>query len=156
MKILVVDDSKKNLLSAQPLVVDGHTVMAVSSYEEAIELLKPQNEYDVLLTDMLMPAEPYMLGIKGLSFLGHEIPIGFVLMLLAGLNGVKFAIMATDTNHHDHPMSASVDWLHTNPVRINGMLAWFTHAYLNADGSKDWKTLLERLSRMAEIQAQDA
>ena len=84
MRILVVDDAKKHRESALEQFGNEHKINAVDSYETAIAVLgSSEHSIDLLLIDLLMPAEPYCLGREGLKFLGHEIPIGFILMLRA-------------------------------------------------------------------------
>lgn len=151
MKILVVDDNPKHRKAAEVLAAE-HEVTTLDSYEPAIKLLQSGTDIDVLLSDLLMPAEEYALGGEGMNYLGHEIPIGFVLMLRAAQAGVKFAAVVTDTNHHCHPMSAAIDWI--NPaywsgdgetcMQINNTKTMVAHAPLK-DGVKDWATVLKML-----------
>ncbi|MGE5392626.1 MAG: hypothetical protein ACM3NH_02685 [Candidatus Saccharibacteria bacterium] len=144
MNILIIDDNPRHLAAASEF--GEHSVVTADSYETAMEILA-QGNTDILLTDMLMPAEAFTLGEKGMLFFGHEMPIGFVLVLVAARNGVKYAIMATDTNHHDHPMSAGVDRICNYVYSIGGMKAWFTHAMLRPDGAKDWKRMFDLITQ---------
>ncbi len=58
-----------------------------------------------------MPAEPTTLGHEACKeFVGREIAIGFPLILELSRLGIKKIAVATDMNHHKHPMSAVVDW----------------------------------------------
>lgn len=151
MKILVVDDNFKHLFAAEALD-DEHLVTKLDSYSLAMEFLKEGTEVDVLLCDLMMSAEEHMLSREGLAFLGHEIPIGFILMLRAAQVGVKYAAVVTDTNHHNHPISAAIDWI--NPAYWDGsdekcmMIAntktMVAHAPLK-DGAKDWAAVLKVL-----------
>ena len=151
MRILVVDDAKKHRESALEQFGNEHKINAVDSYETAIAVLSSsEHGIDILLTDLLMPAEPYCLGKEGLKFLGHEIPIGFILMLRAAQIGVPQIVVLTDMNHHCHPMSAAVDWIapaywsseRNNIMQINQSRVLIAHAPLLDDGRKDWQAAL--------------
>lgn len=151
MRMLVVDDALKHRQSALEQFGSEHKINAVDSYETAIRVLdESTHALDVLLTDLLMPAEPYCLGPQGLKFLGHEIPIGFILMLKAAQVGVSEIVLITDMNHHSHPMSAAIDWIApgywnsngNHIIQINQSRVLIAHAPILDDGRKDWKTAL--------------
>ncbi|MHC4878977.1 MAG: response regulator [Planctomycetota bacterium] len=56
MKILIVDDNSAILSSLELLLeVDGHSVSAVSSGNEALSLLTPGHQFDLVVTDLKMP-----------------------------------------------------------------------------------------------------
>ncbi|HBU28014.1 TPA: hypothetical protein DEB00_02755 [Candidatus Uhrbacteria bacterium] len=145
MKILLVDDSvRRRRAGKKQLEALGHDVIAVSEYGEARKLAKVGG-FDIALLDLLMPAEATTLGPEArTAHIGREIAIGFPLLLsLAGLVG-KIAV-ATDTNHHNHPMSAAVDWfLGDRKLVVNGAVVLIMHAPVCEDG-KNWGNVLERL-----------
>jgi len=153
LKVLVVDDSLKHLEAASEQLGGDHGLVTLESYEDAIKLLEPGTDIQVLLSDLLMPAEPYCLGPQGLKFLGHEIPIGLVLAFRAAAAGVEWIAVITDANHHNHPMSAALDWVapaywHTEGTkffRINAATVLIAHAPLGPDGRKDWARTLQVL-----------
>lgn len=150
LKILVVDDDQRHLAAAREQLGELHDLVTTDSYEEAIDLLKEDTDVEVLLSDLLMPAEPYALGPEGLKHLGHPIPIGLVLILRAARRGVKWLACITDANHHHHPMSAALDWI--NPaywdgsreqlVHIDSSRALIAHAPLDESGRKNWAAAL--------------
>ena len=146
MKILIVDDSVRHRRAGiKQLEALGHVVTAVCEYGEARELAR-KGDFDVALIDLLMPAEATTLGEQArVDHVGREIAIGFPLLLsLAGSVG-KIAV-ATDTNHHNHPMSAAVDWFGRNQkLVVNGSTALIMHAPLCEDRAKNWENILERL-----------
>ena|SRR3989344_5470066 len=144
MKILLVDDSRKHRqVGVDDLIALGHEVTSLGDYAEAAKLLYRQ-KFDAALLDLLMPAEPMMLGDRGLEHLGQPIPVGFPLSILAANEGVPLVAVATDTNHHDHPASAIVDWFDKQFV-VGGSKVMWMHAPLRADGAKDWAEVLNRL-----------
>jgi CheY-like chemotaxis protein len=154
MKILVIEDSAINQEAARQ-TLSGHELTIAESYDEAMKLLLRKRSFDnkapkdtqphpfdVVLTDLMM--EP---SDKGLSDCGHEnnkgqMPVGFPLALAAALSGAKYVGCVTQTNHHDHPMSHSIDdldgyghndyWRDDSPrsrahFNINGAIVGFFH-----------------------------
>ncbi len=146
MKILIVDDNVRHRRAGKKqLEALGHEVVAVSEYGEARKLAK-DGSFGIALLDLLMPAEATMLGPDARTeHVGREIAIGFPLLLsLAGRVG-KIAV-ATDTNHHNHPMSAAVDWfLEDRKLVVNGATILVMHAPMTEDGTKNWGKVLECL-----------
>ena len=135
LSILVVDDEKNHRRSAE-ILLKGHNLLVVGSYDEAKDLLAPKVDYDlasklnkdqglpwgdaykkattypsfdVVLTDLMMPASRSAQGPEGLAFVGKQMPVGTFLILLALAAGVKNIAMVTDMNHHNHPASAALD-----------------------------------------------
>lgn len=150
MKILVIDDKKVNRHSAKQTIV-GHELTVVGNYDEAVRQLDFQ-EWDAVLTDLLMPAGRDAQGGKGLEFVGQEMPVGLALALLAALRGARYVAVVTATNHHAHPASAMLDRLrpHSGPnFVINGARAMFVHhTPIEVEGigeGKDWGKVLAAL-----------
>ncbi|MFA6446220.1 MAG: hypothetical protein WCW14_03155 [Candidatus Paceibacterota bacterium] len=65
--------------------------------------------FDVVLTDLLVPASRQAQGREGSQFVGQEMPIGTTIALLALVAGIKKVAVVTDMNHHNHPASAMFD-----------------------------------------------
>jgi CheY-like chemotaxis protein len=153
LRVLVVDDSRAHLAAAVEQLSADHEVTTTDSYEEALEKIRAET-YDAVLSDLMMPAEPHALGTEGLKHLGHPVAIGFVVALCAARAGVQMVAVITDANHHNHPMSAALDflgpanWHHggTPPFQVNGARVIVAHAPLLLDGRKDWKTALAALA----------
>jgi CheY-like chemotaxis protein len=148
MRILVVDDNTGHLQTARDQFPDDE-ITELDSYEQAIkalELVEGKPYFDLALFDLLMPAERYALGNRSMKFFGHEMPVGLVLVLLAALAGVPQVICITDASHHDHPMSAILDFIRPaywkeggqHYFRINDSKCFIGHAPMNGDG-KDWR-----------------
>ena len=108
MKILVIDDNVINQDSARQTLI-GHDVNVVGTHEDAHEVLVKSEPYDAVLCDLLMPAGRMAQGPNGKKYVGQEMPVGFGLALLAVLRGAKLVLVATATNHHDHPAAAMFD-----------------------------------------------
>ena len=65
--------------------------------------------FDIVLTDLLVPASQQAMVGDGLKFVGHEMSLGTTIALLALCGGVKKVAVVTDMNHHNHPGSAAFD-----------------------------------------------
>jgi CheY-like chemotaxis protein len=148
MKILVVDDNSGHLQTARDQFPDDD-VLSRDSYEDAIKSLEI-GRFDLALFDLLMPAERHALGSNGMKFFGHEMPVGLIMVLLAARAGIPKIVCITDTNHHDHPMSALLDFVTPSYwgmdghrfFQINGSKVLIAHAPMNGDG-KDWREAYE-------------
>ncbi|MBT7007781.1 hypothetical protein HN958_04760 [Candidatus Falkowbacteria bacterium] len=118
MKVLVIDDSPLNQESARQTITD-HDLTVVGTYDEAYDLLlvsfhgRPQcNEpFEVVLTDLLMPAGSRNQCGPGKEFVGQEMPVGFALALNAVLHGAKYVGVVSMGEHHHHPALAMLDRL---------------------------------------------
>ena len=161
LKILVIDDSPIHQQAARQQLGEAHNLTVVGSYDEARNLLgggrdwKEQHGFDAVLCDLLMPADSYMQGDKGASFVGQEMPIGIFLAILAAKNGARYVAVFSDSSHHEHPASACVD-------DFNAKKNWENHPAIMKmcgadvvltnnrqwirDGKKQWHKVLEHLT----------
>ena len=94
-------------------------------------------EFDVVLTDMMMPASLRTLGPNVIDDLRKQVPYGFIIALRASMMpSVKFIAMVTDTNHHQGVMSAALDNISNAYYHkgfkpnfvINGKTVMFVHS----------------------------
>ena len=146
MRILLVDDNPKHRRAGvRQLTVLGHEVVALCDYGEARQRAE-EEDFDAALLDLLMPAEPTTLGTEACKeHLGREIAIGFPMALELSRHGIIRIAVATDTNHHNHPMSAVVDWFSSEALFVNGAKVMILHAPLykdHMDWVKDWGKIL--------------
>ena len=92
---------------------DGTTDEERKAYWEECERVEvelcPRPSFDIVLSDLLMPASGMTMGDKGMKYVGQEMPVGFALALMAAIHGARYIAVVTDTNHHDHPASAMLD-----------------------------------------------
>ena len=146
MKILLADDSARHRRAgARDLTALGHEVVAVSTYGEARQRVQRES-FDVALLDLLMPAEPTTLSTKAVQeHVGRLIGVGFLLLLELSAYGIPKLAVATDAGHHDHPMSAIVDWFIGARLDVNGARALIMYAPMCVDGVKNWVEVLNRL-----------
>lgn len=117
MRILLVDDNIVNRASAQEILGGKHKLTIVESYEAAEKELTSGEKFEVVLVDLMLPSPGTALGQEAeAKYLGQEMPLGFPLMLLALKSGCKKVGIVTNTNHHDHPMSAVIDIFNDGPM----------------------------------------
>ena len=148
MKILLVDDNKKHRTAGlTDLMALGHEVIVLRDYSD-VRMVVRQERFDVALLDLLMPAEGMTLGGEGLSHLGQPLAVGYPLAVLLAAEGVRYVAVATDTNHHNHPASALMDWMSGTEFNVNGNRVRFMHSPVkNVDDVwvKDWPKILKIL-----------
>jgi len=148
MRILLVDDSRKHReAGVADLTALGHEVVAFRDYAEIREVVKNES-FDVALLDLLMPAEGMTLGSEGLAHLGEPFAVGYPLAVYLATQGIPFVAVATDTNHHNHPASALMDWFDGTVINISGSYVQFMHAPMKKVAEawlKDWPRVLEKL-----------
>lgn len=166
MKILVLDD-KPIQRDAANILLAGHDLTIVSTFDEAAEVLELKEDnvawgrlfderggqklegkergmflkrckreatkypdFDVVLTDMMMPASRRNLCKEARSkYLEQEMPLGLVVALLALRNGIKNVAIVSDMNHHTHPVAAAFDYFvgvpsGNEPVKVCGATAF--------------------------------
>ena len=159
MRILVIDDSAVHQASARQTLKD-HDLTVATSYEQGFRMLAPVDDeggtvwkdkagkrFDVVLSDLLMPAPGTMLmPAAKKTFEGTEQPLGWALVLRAILNGTRYAAIVSQTSHHDHPAAYALDaidnahdawgdnkWARGLPFKkpqfvINGAVVGFFHS----------------------------
>jgi len=79
------------------------------AYKKATDRATMRHNFDVVLTDLLVPASRQAQGPQGEEMVGKEMPLGATIALLAIAVGVKKVAVVTDMNHHNHPASAAFD-----------------------------------------------
>lgn len=103
MKILVIDDNEIHRNAAK-VQLREHDLTVVSTYDEGNSLLKESHPFEVVFTDLLLPASNYLQSSD--KFVGKEMMVGLFLALLAAINGAKYVAVFTDKDHHHHPGAA--------------------------------------------------
>ena len=67
-------------------------------------------DFEVVLSDLLVPASKQAQGPNGSSHVGKEMPVGIFIGLLAAVRArAKYVAVFTDSSHHDHPAAACFD-----------------------------------------------
>jgi CheY-like chemotaxis protein len=108
-------------------------------------------DFDVVLTDLLVPASKDMLGNEGEQYIGMEMPVGVFIGLLAAVKGgAKHVAVFTDSDHHSHPASACFDAFNEHeseptPFVVNGckVLLCNNRKWVGLYDPKDLATELE-------------
>jgi CheY-like chemotaxis protein len=140
--ILVIDDSEKNVISAQETLA-GHKLTVVSSYEAAMEILGKE-KFEIVLTDLYLPMSSQNLSEEAFM-LGKLVPYGLLLRDEAARNGAQFVAVVTDLNHHADCFSAAFDHFSRHTLHIEKTTVRMLHAHIREDGSKNWKVSMEEL-----------
>jgi len=115
-------------------------------------------DFDIVLTDLLVPASSRNQGGKGNNYVGQEMPLGTVIAFLAIKIGVKHVGVITDLNHHNHPASASLDALggySGRPFDIGDTRIVFASNFTNFVEElevevKDWKKAVQVLTESSQ------
>ena len=98
----------------EPWDKEGVSDDAREAYFDASHTARKQAEvypdFDVVMTDLLVPASRQSQGDRGMRFVGEEMPVGTIIALLALTRRVKKVAVITDMNHHQHPASAGFDY----------------------------------------------
>jgi CheY-like chemotaxis protein len=81
---------------------------------KAYEMATTHPDFNVVLTDLLVPASNQAMGGEGARLVGQEMPLGTTIALLSLTAGVKNVAVVTDMNHHHHPASAAFDCFKTD------------------------------------------
>ena len=73
-------------------------------------------DFDVVLSDLLVPASKQAQGSDEAALVGKEMPVGIFIGLLAAVRArVKCVAIFTDSDHHSHPASACFDAFNYGP-----------------------------------------
>jgi len=83
--------------------------------------------WDVVLTDLPMPAGPMAQGGEGERFVGQVMAVGWSVALQAVKQGAKFVAVVTDMNHPHHPASAMLDAFNRHFFTMGGARALMTN-----------------------------
>lgn len=133
-------DRAKEIFAAKygdkdPYMSDGVTDKVrnerMKFYEEAEKQATTYPDFEVVLTDLLVPASNAEQGYN--EFVGKEMPVGvFIGLFAAAKGGAKYVAVFTDSSHHDHPASACFDAFNggeacPTPFIVNGCKVLFSN-----------------------------
>ncbi len=169
LRILVIDDTEKNLETARKQFAE-HDVTTVASFTEAHVLLGNNNRtddtgpdkkpyvrwneglpnFDVVLTDLFMTAVP---DGGNTDKAGQDTTYGLVLALAAIRRGVKMVAIVTRGSHHNEPILWALDLLElefTEDVRVYmiGNTAFACCNDTERENGKDWASVLKKLQKL--------
>lgn len=142
MSILVIDDTPRHQKSAATLLADYDLTIA-RGYDEAMKLLAG-NTYEVVLTDMEMPASDHVSD----PVLGELVPYGLLFYAEAAKKGARHVAVVTNLNHHTDPIANAFDYFCRDSIKVENATVKFMHAPMtDMDGErvKDWTAALKRL-----------
>lgn len=108
MKILVIDDMPYNVASAH-LTLKDFDYRVVDSIEKAYEILKTNEKFDVVLTDLWLPRGDFIGEIGSCEDpVTKPIPAGLVFAIRASNEGMK-VVICTDSDHHNDLLCSLLD-----------------------------------------------
>lgn len=112
MKILVIDDAAWNVASAYQ-TLQGHDLTVVDSIKAAFDILGGKEQFDAVLTDLMMPIGDFAGAINSQRCPkpSGEIPAGLAFALKAANRG-SLVVICTDTNHHNDWICSLLDLLY--------------------------------------------
>jgi len=103
MKILVIDDERRNQVSALTTLVD-HDVTVARGAKEGFERLGEGTAWDAVLTDLFMPADLELRSLPRDRKPTGELPIGVVFAMMAVNLGIR-TVICTDADHHQDALA---------------------------------------------------
>lgn len=148
MRVLIIENSPRQIASAKAWIkeVEGeHEVVLVNTWCDAdrqIGLSRPRDTkpFDLVMTDLYMPLTandvPLVFSqefkdshpdskMPVVVLPAYEHPVGLSAAVLAiSLNYARMVAIVTDTNHHNDPMSSTLDAIQINwyPSRTEGKI----------------------------------
>ncbi|MES2965416.1 MAG: response regulator [Bdellovibrionota bacterium] len=108
--VLAVDDYEPNLVALQAVLGDENQMICVGSGEQAIEILKSNQQIDVVLLDIQMPdLDGYQTAAEIKSIPGHEdIPIVFITAVYKEDPFVKQGYAAGGVDYFSKPFDPEI------------------------------------------------
>jgi len=124
----VTDEARKKYFEASKIAYKAATI---------------HPDFEVVMTDLMVPASRKTQGPKGMQFVGQEMPLGAIIALLALTKGVKMVAVVTDANHHDHPASAAFDAFGRNRMApiSNGVKILCTNSAMTSADAETFKKI---------------
>ena len=151
LDILVVEDNKTHRDAAEKQLED-HNVILVPAFDYAIDYITPKevykenekgkkewmietHDFDVILTDLLMPQGRGDCMTPANRKMGNEErAFGFPLAIIGAIQGAKYIGVITQMNHHNHPMAYTFDLIREDHepcrLKINETTVMFFNEYL--------------------------
>ena len=124
-KILVVEDKPYHQEAARILLPD-YDLTIKEDFDSAIDVLTEdgyargkRQEFDIVLTDMLMPQGRGECMGNPDKWRQEEMPFGYPIVLIAAKEGVPFIGVVSDMSHHDHPLVYTLDFLTRDKRKIS-------------------------------------
>jgi CheY-like chemotaxis protein len=135
-KVLVVDDSHRNLSLAMSVLV-GQQILPVDSFERALQAIEGGG-FEAVLTDLNLPPDKgYRAVDLGRYGVDETVPAGLSILFEATARGIPVAIV-TDANHH-------LDWFGAMFDRVKGATVNGQRALFIQDSGKRWDRALKAL-----------
>ncbi len=136
MRVLIVDDSRKNRRTAEAQFAGADRLVVTDSYTKALQLLNGNENFSVVMTDLVMPTEEHALGEKGAAQIGTPIAAGAYVVLAAISARVPDVVLLTCGSHHDDGMIAALDYVKN--FRSEDSYVSYLNGAEDLQGGKNW------------------
>jgi len=140
-RILVVDDLLINRKMAAAQLANARELVVESSYVAALHALYRGEHFDIVMTDLQMPTEAFLLGKNAQQKIGTPLPAGLYIVLAAIAVDVRDIIVLTHGSHHDNGIVAALDLLHS--FHKGDSYVSFLKFAQSTDVAKDWTCAYE-------------
>ncbi len=121
-KVLVIDDTARNLRIAEAVLGKCHKVSIANSVQAAVSLMD-NGGFDAVLTDMQIPPDKHYSALAlGRYGVRETVDYGWAVMFEATRRGIPVAIV-TDGSHHESLASAMFDSI--KGATVNGQKVLF-------------------------------
>ena len=129
-----------------------------TAYAVAREVAREQAttypDFDVVLTDLLVPASQDTQGGQGMRYVGQEMPVGIFIGLLAAVKGrAKFVAVFTDSDHHSHPASACFDRFNEGETHPTAFMVEGCKVLLS--NTRNWVSQYDPNNLVTELEYED-
>ena len=143
-KVLVIDDNQENLEAAKEQLGEDYNLTAISTFEEAKKMLS-EEKWDIVMTDIFMPATEDGLTSEGLRHSHELVPVGLILALVALKENTPQIFIVSDTNRHSHPIAWAMDNIRSGYDEASEDRIVCRYHFSDASGKrvKDWKRVLK-------------
>lgn len=123
MKILVIDDERRNTLSAATLLPGQVTI--ADSVQTAYNLLEGDEKFDAVLTDLFMPLGSFRgsMDTRRYGRPSDNLPAGLVFALKAANKGIR-TVICTDADHHSDWICSLLDLLRSSDPESQRRVAY--------------------------------
>ncbi|MDP3899934.1 MAG: response regulator [bacterium] len=145
MKILVIEDSPRNIASARLTLAD-HELTICDNIQAAYDVLSDKTQsFDVVLTDLFLPLGSFegAMSRRYENSPDNQLPAGLVFAIKA-INREMPCVICTDANHHTDWICALLDLINNGlgpyPEDRKRKIVYVEARYVYLDGSWDEDT----------------
>lgn len=117
MKILVIDDARRNTISAATLLPGDVTI--ADTIQRAYDILKSGEQFDAVLTDLFLPLGNFRgaMNTRDYDRPSSDLPAGLVFAIKAVKMGIR-TVICTDADHHSDWICSLLDLLRGGECKV--------------------------------------